>query len=158
MGKEGSDKDRHFGTVNFEKRNHPRYSVNLPVEYWPTVDSKRHLGRTGDMGENGIMLYVREEIDIGQNLRLRLFIDSGFTFIPIEALGEVVWKTLPSGQTEEHQIGMKLIDISERDMVNLNNFLNSLMDFKNDSRLDISPRLRSSLGMKTPDPLLKLPE
>jgi c-di-GMP-binding flagellar brake protein YcgR len=152
MEKEGRDQDRHFGTVNFERRSYPRYSVNLPVEYWPTVDSNNQLGRTGDIGENGVMLYVREKIEVGQNLKLRLFIDSGFTFISIEALVEVVWKSLPSGQTEEHQMGVKLIDISDRDRANLNNFLNSLMDFKDVSRLDISPRLLSSLGIKTSVP------
>ena len=80
MEKERSEKDLRFGTVNFERRKHPRFSLNLPVEYWQTVDSKSHPGRTKDISEGGILLYLPEEIEIGKNLRLKLFIDSGFNF------------------------------------------------------------------------------
>ena len=156
--KEGSEKDRRFGTVNFERRSHPRYSLNLLVEYWQTVDSKSHLGRTGSISEGGILLYLPEEVEIGKNLSLRLFIDSGLTFLSIAALVEVVWKSLPCGNSEEHRIGVKLIAISEKDMANLKTFLNSLMDLKNNPKLDIPPRLLSAFGFKTPDSSLKFPK
>ena len=158
MEKENLEKDSRFETVNFERRNHPRFSLNLPVEYWQTVDSNSHLGRTGDISEGGILLYLRKEIAIGKNLNLRLFIDSGLDFITIEALAEVVWKSLPGGENEEHRIGVKFMDISQTDTANLKNFLNSLMDLKNNPRLDVPPRLLSALGIKAPDPLLKFPK
>jgi len=158
MEKERSEKDLRFGTVNFERRKHPRFSLNLPVEYWQTVDSKSHPGRTKDISEGGILLYLPEEIEIGKNLRLKLFIDSGFDFISIEALVEVVWKELSWGDNEEHRIGVKFIDISEKDMANLKKFLNCLMDLKNNPNLDLPPRILSALGIKTPDSLLKFPK
>ena len=152
MDKEGSEKDPRFGTVNIERRSHPRSSLNLPVEYWQTVDSKSHLGRTGNISEDGILLYLREEIEIGKNIRLRLFINSGLDFISIEALVEVVWKSLPLGDKGEHRIGVKFIEISEKDMANLKSFLNSLMDLTNNPKLDIPPRLLSTFGIKTSEP------
>ena len=158
MEKENLGKDTRFGIVNFERRSHPRYSLNLPVEYWQTVDPKTHLGRTGDISEGGILLYLRDEIEIGKNLSLRLFIDSGFDFISIEALVQAVWKELPCGDNGEHRIGVKFIDISEKDMANLKNFLNSLMDLQNNPKLDIPDRLLSALAFKTPDSLLKVPK
>ena len=75
--------------------------------------------RTGDISEGGILLYLPEEIEIGKNLRLRLFIDSGLDFISIEALVEVVWKDLSFGDKGEHRIGVKFTDISEKDMASL---------------------------------------
>ena len=150
MEKEGSEQNSRFGTLNFERRNHLRCSVSLPVEYWQTVDSKSQLGRTGDISEGGILLYLPEEIEVGKNLILRLFIDSGVTFNSIEALVEVVWKSLSCGDNGEHQIGVRLVDISEKDMANLKNFMNSLMDSKNSPKLDIPPRLLSAFGFKTP--------
>ncbi len=144
------EEDPRFGTVNFERRRHPRFSLDLPVEYWQS-DSASHPSRTGNLSEGGILLYLPEEIEIGKNLRLRLFIDSGLDFISIEALVEVVWKGLPFGDKREHRIGVKFIDISEKDLANLRNFLDSLADLRMKPKLDILPRLLSALGIKTPE-------
>ena len=152
MEKERIEKDPRFGTVNFERRKHPRLSVHLPVEYWQTDNSKSHPSRTGNVSEGGILLYLPEEIEIGKNLGLRLFIDSGLDFISIEALVEVVWKELPFGDKGEHRIGVKFIDISEKDMADLRSFLTSLRDLRNKPKLDIPARLLSPLGIKTPEP------
>ena len=35
-----------FGTVNFERRNHPRFSVNLPVEYRKIDNAKGQPANT----------------------------------------------------------------------------------------------------------------
>ena len=149
MEKERIEKDPRFGTVNFERRKHPRLSVHLPVEYWQTDNPKSHPCRTGDVSEGGILLYLPEEIEIGKNLRLRLFIDSGLDFISIEALVEVVWKDLSFGDKGDHRIGVKFTDISEKDMANLKHFLTSLMDLRVKPNLDIPPRFLSALGFKT---------
>ncbi len=144
-------KNSRFGTVNFERRIHPRFSLDLPVEYWEGDNSRSHPGRTGDVSEGGILLYLPQEIEMGKNLRLRLFIDSGVDFISIEALVEVVWKDLPFGGKGEYRIGVKFIDISEKDMTILKDFLNSLRDLKMKPKLDISHRLLSALGIKAPE-------
>jgi len=148
MKKEEMEKDPRFGTVNFERRKHPRFSLDLPVEYWERDNSRSHPSRTGNVSEGGILLYLPEEIGIGKALRLRLFIDTGLDFIPIDALVEVVWRDLAFGGEGEHRIGVKFIDISEKDMANLRNFLNSLVDSKIRTKLDIPPRLLSALGIK----------
>jgi c-di-GMP-binding flagellar brake protein YcgR len=150
MEKEGTEKAPRFGTVNFERRKYPRFSLDLPVEYWES-DSESHPSRTGNVSEGGILLYLPEELEIGKNLRMRLFIDTGLDFISIEALVEVVWKGFPIGDKGEHRIGVKFIDISEKDMANLKNFLNSLTNLRTKPKLDIPPRLLSALGIKTPE-------
>jgi hypothetical protein len=149
MKKEGMGKDSRFGTVNFERRKHPRFSLNLPVEYWPADESKSHPSRAGNVSEGGMLLYCPEEIEIGKNLRLRLFIDSGLDFFAIDAFAEVVWADLPFGDEGEHRIGLKFNDISEKDVAHLKTFLNSLMDLRIKPKLDILPRLLSALEIKT---------
>lgn len=149
MKKEGSEKDSRFGTVNFEKRKHPRFSMNLPVEYWQADKSKSHPSRAGNVSEGGMLLYCPEEIEIGKNLRLRLFIDSGLGIIAIDAFVEVVWADLPFGDKGEHRLGVKFNDISEKDMAHLKTFLNNLMDLRMKPKLDIPARLLSTLGIKT---------
>jgi hypothetical protein len=144
-------KNPRFGTANFERRKHPRFSLDLPVEYWESDTSRSHPSRTGDVSEGGILLYLPQEIAIGKTLRLKLFIDSGIDFIFIEALVEVVWKDLPFEGQEEHRIGVKFVDISEKDRTILKNYLNILMDLRTEPKLDISPKLLSILGIKTPE-------
>ena len=147
-----------FGTVNFERRKYPRFSLDLPVEYWES-DSGSYPSRTGNVSEGGILLYLPEELEIGKNLRLRLFIDTCLDFISIEALVEVFWKGFPIGDKGEHRVGVKFIDISEKGMANLRNFLNSLVDLEVKPKLDIPPRLLSALGIKTPElPFRTLPK
>ena len=97
------------------------------------------------------LLYLPQEMEIGKNLRLRIFIDSGVDIIPIEALVEVVWKDLPFGGKGEHRIGVKFVDISEKNMTILKDFLNNLTDLKMKPKLDIPPRLLSVLGVKVPE-------
>jgi acyl-CoA synthetase (NDP forming) len=53
----------HYGTVNFEKRRHPRVDVDLPVEYAPG-DPSIHQGRALNMSEGGLLLYLPEQVEI----------------------------------------------------------------------------------------------
>ena len=71
MAKEETTK-LHFGTVNFERRQHPRFSINLPVEYWKIDRSISALSRTGDISEGGLLLYISEQIEVGQELTYTL--------------------------------------------------------------------------------------
>jgi c-di-GMP-binding flagellar brake protein YcgR len=65
-----AEKERklHYGIVNFERRKHPRVSINLPVEYWQAKNSKSRPAHTGDISEGGLLLYLSEEIKVGQIL------------------------------------------------------------------------------------------
>lgn len=142
------EKEAHFATANFEKRKHPRFSLDLPVEYWRLDTSKSHPARTGNVSEGGILLYLPEEVEIGEQLRLRLFIDSGLDFMSIEGIVQVVWIDLHSAEEGEYRTGVKFVEISEQDFRNLQNCLNSLIELKTDLKLDIPPRLLSALGIK----------
>ncbi len=135
-----------FGTVNFERRKHPRFSINLPIEYWPEKVSKSHPAHTGDASEGGLLLYLPAEMAAGQELRVRLFIDSGLDFMSIEALVRVVWKDLNLGDKKDFRTGVKFVEISTQDIANLRNYLKSLVDFKKEPKLATLSGLLSSPG------------
>jgi c-di-GMP-binding flagellar brake protein YcgR len=124
MVNEGKEIKPCFGTVNFERRKHPRFSIDLPVEYWQMDKSKSRPGRTVDVGEGGLLLYLSESMEIGQVLRLTLFITSGPDLNSIEALVqvEVVWKDIYFGKDRHYRIGVKFVGISAEDMGKLKNF------------------------------------
>jgi c-di-GMP-binding flagellar brake protein YcgR len=130
MEKEERETKPHFGFVDLEKRKHPRFLTNLPIEYWQINKSKSRPGRTIDISEGGLLLHLSEPIEIGQNLGLNLFIDSGSDLDSIEALVqvEVVWKDIYLGKEGDYRIGVKFVDISEEDMHKLKNLLNMVIN------------------------------
>ncbi len=149
MGKEEKESKPRFGTVNFERRKHPRFSCDLPVEYWQIENPKGHPGRTVDISEGGLLLYISEEIKIGQNLRVKLFFDSGLGLKTIEAQVQVVWKDFRLEKEGYYRIGVRFIDISSEDVEKLRSFLNDLTNVKIPSGLNVPSRLLSTLGIAT---------
>ena len=144
MGEE--QKEPRFGLANFEKRQHPRFSIDLPIEYWPVNNSKSRPGRMVDVSEGGLLLHLSEPLEIGQNLGLNLFIDIGPDLESIEALVqvEVVWKDLYLGKDGDFRIGVKFVDISADDMDKLRTFLNTFTNSKPPSALKALLELNQS--------------
>ena len=148
MRKEEEGRNPRFGTVNFERRKHPRFSVDLPVEYWQVNrNPKTHPDRPLDAGEGGLLLYISDEIAIGQNLRIRLFFDSGQGLNSIEANAQVLWKDILLEKDGFYRVGLNLVEISPEDLQRLKGFLSNLMKVKNNSNATIPPRLLSALGI-----------
>jgi c-di-GMP-binding flagellar brake protein YcgR len=124
--KEEKTKPR-YGTVNFERRGHPRFNVDLPIEYYRIDSPNIHIGRGLNISEGGLLIYFREQMDVSQYLRLRLFLSLGSELNTIEALAEVVWMDIHLGETwGDYRCGVRFIDISPEDMTKLKNFLASL--------------------------------
>jgi c-di-GMP-binding flagellar brake protein YcgR len=115
-----------YGTVNFEKRKHPRFSVDLPVEY-SQADLFGDQGREMNASEGGLLLYLPEQIGIGNHLRLKLFFTMGSELNAIETLVEVVWVDVHLGKDwGDHRTGVRFVEISAEDMDKLKSFLRSL--------------------------------
>jgi c-di-GMP-binding flagellar brake protein YcgR len=125
-GEEKETKPR-YGTVNLERRKHPRFSVDLPIEYYRIDSSVSHTGRGLNISEGGLLIYFREQMDVSQYLRLKLFLSLGSELSTIETLVEVVWLDIHQGKDwGDYRCGVKFIDISPEDMTKLKNFLRSL--------------------------------
>ena len=129
-----------FGTVNFERRQHPRFSVNLPVEYRKVDNPKDCPANTGDLSEGGLLLYVSEPMEIGQELTLKLFFTSECKLTTISARTQVVWKDIRLENNGHCRIGVKFVDISAEDLKSLKDFINNLLALKTVHESDASNR------------------
>jgi c-di-GMP-binding flagellar brake protein YcgR len=117
----------HYGILNFERRKYPRFSVDLPVEYYRTDKAGGSLGQALDDSKGGLLIYFSERMELGQCLRLRLFFSMGSKVDSIELLAEVAWVDMGIGEDlGDYRTGVKIVDISPNDMTKLNNFLMSL--------------------------------
>lgn len=118
----------HYGTVNFERRKHPRFNIDLPVEYYQVDSTTHHNGRAINASEVGLLLYLPEQIEIDQYLRLKLFFTSGSELNTTEMLVKVVWVDIHLEKDwGDYRTGVRFIDISPEDMTKLKNFLKSLL-------------------------------
>jgi c-di-GMP-binding flagellar brake protein YcgR len=123
---EQKNQSRH-GTANFEKREHPRFSVDLPVEYYKLGSPVKHVGKAMNASQGGLLLYFSEPLKIGQYLRLKLFLSSRSTLSAIETITEVAWTDIHLDEgLGEHRTGVKFFDTSSENMSKLKNFLLSL--------------------------------
>ena len=116
-----------YGILNVETRKHPRFSVDLPIEYYRIDKPAGSRGRALDISEGGLLIYFSERMEIGQRLRLRLFCSIGYELNTIELLSEVAWVDMGTGEDlGDYRTGVKLADISLDDMTKLKTFLISL--------------------------------
>jgi len=126
MRKEEIEPKPRYGTVNFEKRKHPRFSVDLPAEYNRT-DLSVMQGHATNASEGGLLLYLPEQIEVGNHLRLKLFFSTASGLQSIEALVEVAWTEMHLGKDwGDHRTGVRFVEISAEDMSKLRSFLKSL--------------------------------
>jgi c-di-GMP-binding flagellar brake protein YcgR len=116
-----------IGITHFERRRHPRFAIDLPVEYYRADSIKPQTGRAINVSEGGLLIYFSEKMEIGQQLKVKLFFASGARLNSIECLVEVVWNDLHLGEGwGDYRSGVTFIDITPVDLDRLKKFLRSL--------------------------------
>ena len=121
-----------------ERRQHPRFTVKLALDYWETPDVVRG-GLVADISEAGLRIHSVHPIQIGTELKIRVYVlKEEFTFESIEGSGKIIWTTLHrEGDWKGYRSGLYLTEISLEDRQRLMHFLKPLQwDQKN--RLDHS--------------------
>jgi c-di-GMP-binding flagellar brake protein YcgR len=116
-----------YGIAQFERRKYRRYPISLPMEYYRADSPINQSGQTLDASEGGLQVLFPEQMDIGQQLKLKLFFSSETELNTIEMLVEVVWINTQLREGEDHyRSGVRFINISPEDMNKLKNLLASL--------------------------------
>ena len=114
-----------FGFAKFEGRKHPRFFLTLPIEYYPADSNFRDLGHTVNTSEEGVMVYLSENLDVGQLLKLKIFFSSGPGINTVEMLSQVIWIDKLE-EEQNYRCGIKFVDIPPEDMNKFKSFLKNL--------------------------------
>ena len=123
---EGTPRPR-IGITNFERRRHPRFTIDLPLEYYRTEAPAVRTGRAMNASEGGLLIYFPEQMEIGQHLHVRLYFTSGSDLNVVECLVEIVWIDLDMGAGwGDYRTGAKFVDISQEDLGKVKGFLQNL--------------------------------
>jgi c-di-GMP-binding flagellar brake protein YcgR len=124
---EEKGKKPRVGIVNLERRRHPRFTVNLPIEYFQIDSSTPYTGRLIDASEGGLLVYLPERVEVGQHLKMKMFFSFGSDLNIIEIQAEVVWEDIHLGKDwGDYRFGVRFIDISQDDLNRLKDFLRNL--------------------------------
>lgn len=118
-----------IGIVNFERRRHPRFNIDLPIEYYPIDSSISHSGRAINISEGGLLVYLPEKVEVGQYLKMKLFFPLGSDLNTIEMVGQLVWMDIHLEKGwGDYRSGVRFIDISSEDQNKLKKFLKTLSE------------------------------
>jgi c-di-GMP-binding flagellar brake protein YcgR len=112
------------GIVNFERRRHPRISVDLPIEY-THIDNNPDTrnGRAANASEGGLLVYLPEFVPVGQMLKITIYFSLP-KIQKVDLITEVVWIDIPIGEKPaEFRAGLRFFEISHEDQERLTNFL-----------------------------------
>jgi hypothetical protein len=115
------------GVLAIEKRQHPRFSVELPLDY-SFVDGKEiHGGIVANASQGGVMAYLPEKIELGALLKIEIFYVNGLELDTIKAIAKVVWSDLAAIESwGEHRYGLQFQTIDEKDFGRLLNLLKEI--------------------------------
>ncbi len=126
------EEEYRYGVVNFEKRKHPRFNIDLPVQYRRAEEGVKE-GRVLNASEGGLLLYLSEQMEIGQLFALKLRLPSSSRVESIEAMVQVAWTDLHWEEDwGEYRTGVRFFDISTEDLAKLKDFLRSLLSQENE--------------------------
>jgi c-di-GMP-binding flagellar brake protein YcgR len=115
-----------MGVLAIEKRRHPRFSVELPLDY-SRVNGKETLGgMVANASEGGLLVYLPERVEMGTFLKIEIFYVRGLELDTIKAVGKVVWCDLAARESwGEHRYGLQFESIDEK---NFNRFATLLKE------------------------------
>jgi len=111
-----------MGVLAIEKRKHPRFSVELPLDYTQVDGKDIYGGIVANASEGGLLVYLPERIEIGTLLKIEIFYVRGLELDTIKAVAKIVWSDLAARESwGEHRYGLQFLNIEENDF-------NRLMD------------------------------
>ena len=113
-----------MGVLSIEKRKYPRFSVELPLNYFRAEGKETLGGMVANASEGGLLVYLPERMEIGALLKIEIFYVRGLELDTIKAVAKVVWCDLAARESwGEHRYGLQFQYIDQRDFNRLTTLL-----------------------------------
>ncbi len=119
------------GVVAIERRKHPRFNLELPLDYFRIENKENYGGIVANASEMGILIYLPEKMEMGTLLSTEIFYAKGLELDSIRAIAKVVWADLPARKTwGEHRYGVQFQSIDKKNLSKLKNLLKGVGNTK----------------------------
>jgi len=109
-----------------EKRRHPRFHLDLPIEF-RVMDAPQVRGAMiANASETGLLVKSPNGVPAGSKLNIAVLFSKGFEMANFEVLAEVVWiKTYLHEGKQAYELGLKFIRMLEEDRQKLKHLLSN---------------------------------
>ena len=99
LKEQGHPQEGEMPGLNFyeERREHSRYSVRLPLDFWQTSDVIQS-GLVANISERGLLFHSVHKIQIDAKLGIRVYLSKEYSLDQVEGSGKVVWMNLHQEQ------------------------------------------------------------
>lgn len=119
--------ERKLGVLAVEKRRHPRYSVEFPLDYARVEEKETYGGMVANVSEGGLLVYLPQRMEIGTVLKIEILYVQGLEFSTIKAIAKIVWSDLAAKESwGEYRYGLQFLQIEENDFARLINLLKEI--------------------------------
>jgi c-di-GMP-binding flagellar brake protein YcgR len=108
------------GVLAVDRRKHPRYSVELPLDYCRVDGQGTYGGIVANASEGGILVYLPERMELGATLKIEILYVKGLELDTIKVIAKVVWSDLAvKASWGEYRYGLQFQYIDEKDFERL---------------------------------------
>ena len=105
-----------MGILSLERRKHPRFVVELPLDYYRTEGSEIFGGIVANASEGGLLAYLPERLEIGTMLQIQIFYVRDLEFNMLKGMAKIVWSDLAARESwGEYRYGLQFQMISDQD-------------------------------------------
>jgi hypothetical protein len=112
------------GVLAIEKRRHPRFNVELPLDYCRVDGKEIYGGIVANASEGGVLVYLPERIEMGAFLKIEIIYVNGLELNTVQAIAQVVWQDLATKDSlGEHRYGLQFQQIDEINLHRLSGLL-----------------------------------
>ena len=127
MNRSGNNVPAPKDVLTIEKRKHPRFRVEFPVDCSRIDGTENYGGMVGNVSEEGVLVHLPERLDRGDLLRIEIFFLEDWELSTIKAIAKVIWYD-PAAKVDwaEHQHGLQFRSIYREDLSKLKILLNRL--------------------------------
>ncbi|MDI7258658.1 MAG: PilZ domain-containing protein [Thermodesulfobacteriota bacterium] len=116
-----------MGVLAVEKRRHPRYTVEFPLDYSRIEAKETYGGIVANASEGGLLVYLPQRMEMGTVLKIEILYVQGLEFNTIKAIAKVVWSDLAARESwGEYRYGLEFLEIEEKDFARLLNLLKEI--------------------------------
>jgi hypothetical protein len=107
-----------------ERRNHPRFKVDLPLEYRVLDAPQTHGGLVINASESGLLVHSTKDIPVGTKLNIVVLFPKGFELADCKIVAEIVWKNTIWGENHAgYRLGLRFIRILDEELHKLKQLL-----------------------------------
>ena len=107
-----------------ERRKHPRYSIDLPLNFQMTENPNIYPALSIDASEAGLQIKALKDVPIGVKLKIEVLFAKGFELSNLQGMVQIIWKDdYIWKEWVGYKYGLKFVQISKENYLKLKNLL-----------------------------------